>query len=281
MKSLFNRFTLASALLFSTFTTVAEPQAIYLQKGSKQITVFGTMHVAKPDFYPLPKPVTASLKSSDALAVEIDITDPKVMSETMQLMAVSMKNSNAKGLDKTRLNQLEALIDPTAAAAFASLPLPLAAMSITIIRAEQLGYTEPAVDSVLISRAKSQSKPVLSLEKPAEQIEPLINIPDSESLALFDSAIADKGIEEIQQTESLWKTGDIQIAQQLIKQGKTEAPQLFQSLVTDRNRTMAKRIAKLNQQYPRLFVAIGALHLYGNNNVIQRLQQQGYQRIKQ
>lgn len=47
-------------------------------------------------------------------------------------------------------------------------------------------------------------------------------------------------------------------------------------MIIQRNMQMAKKIAKFNQQYKHLMVAIGALHLHGNDSVIEQLKKYGY-----
>ncbi len=138
MKNFIKQLLLAFTALGSVFAAIAEPQAIHLKKGQQRLAVFATLHVAKPDFYPLPKAVTEALSHSDALAVEMDVTDPKVISETMQLM-VNSKQTKGMRLDAARLKQLQQVIGPMAAG-FADMPLAFVALTASIMRAEQLGY---------------------------------------------------------------------------------------------------------------------------------------------
>ncbi len=279
MKNFIKQLLLAFTALGSVFVAIAEPQAIHLKKGQQRLAVFATLHVAKPDFYPLPKAVTEALSHSDALAVEMDVTDPKVISETMQLM-VNSKQTKGMRLDAARLKQLQQVIGPMAAG-FADMPLAFVALTASIMRAEQLGYTATGVDITLINNAKSLKKTILSLETPAEQMGSFEDIPDAEAVVLFDNTFSEQGVDDIRKAESLWKTNDKAIAEQLIAQTQADTPQLYQRLVIERNRNMAQRIAEQNQRYPRLFVAIGALHLYGTDSVVDLLEKAGYQRLEQ
>lgn len=268
----------ASLAVCALCTASAAPEAIHLQKGNQKLAVFGTVHLGKPDFYPLPDAVNTALSSSDALAVEMDITDPQIMQDTMKLMTAGALNSGGLKLDNARLKKLEAVIGPMATA-FKDMPPAFAALMTAIMRAEQLGFTETGVDKTLLFDAKSQNKPIISLETPAEQLGAFDGIPDAEALNIFDTAVSDKGEEELHQAVRLWKTGDKKLANQLIEQAKKETPTLFKKLIIKRNQTMAKRIAEFNQKYPKLFVAVGTLHLYGSGSVVQLLEKAGYQRI--
>ena len=50
-------------------------------KGDDTVWLLGTIHVAKKNFYPLPKEILKAFSRSNHLLVEVDITDPQIVKE--------------------------------------------------------------------------------------------------------------------------------------------------------------------------------------------------------
>ena len=50
------------------------------------VTLVGSIHVGKPDFFPLADPYEKSFADAGALAVEVDVEDPEIMQKSAMLM---------------------------------------------------------------------------------------------------------------------------------------------------------------------------------------------------
>ncbi len=273
-------YVIGLILLFITHLGIAAPQLITLQKGDKTISVFGTIHITKNEFFPLPDNVTNALRKADALAVEIDMTDSKTQSEMMQYMLGKGMLSSIN-LDTALSADEKAIIKNTlgqAANGMMKMRSWILASAILVARAKQLGFIDKSVDMYLTELAKSQKKSVLALEKMSEQTDVFDRLSAKEELNFLRDALnTDKEFQQtLQQTAQVWQKNDENTAQTLLGEVKEKMPNLYQAIFTRRNITMTKRIEKFNQQYPHLMVAIGALHLYGDNNVIQQLKDNGY-----
>lgn len=263
--------------VFVLATVSAAPQAIHLKQGNRFITLFGTMHIAKPSFYPLPKAVLEALKKADALAVELDMTDEEIKNQTMQLMMASAMSKNTQPLTEKQKQQVKAVLGT--APALAGEPWFLA-IAISLHRAEKLGFTEVGIDETLINMAKMKGKPVISLETPSEQIDVFRSIPHSEAIQLFDNAVSDHFADELRMTEALWENCDHQITETLHKAMQTETPILYKMINSDRNQKIAERIIRQTEHTPNLFIAIGAMHVCGETSVTEHLIQHGFEKVE-
>lgn len=255
----------------------AAPPVIHLQKGDKHIALFGTIHLTKPDYFPLPAEVTNALAQSDILAVELDMTAP----ETLQTVMTSMATLSAKPgetvkdlLSEEAYQRFKTLAGENAER-LERFPPWLVAETLSLSRAEQLGFVDKSVDEALIHAAKSQKISVYALETVDEQLGVFDSVPIDEEKQILQTAIGDDFFEEMKRVQAIWENADAAAIDALLQKTQ-ETPYLYQRLLSERNKAMAKRIIALTQDNNRVFVAIGALHLYGKDSVVQLLLDAGY-----
>ncbi|MDD3876791.1 MAG: TraB/GumN family protein [Bacteroidales bacterium] len=130
------------------------------------------------------------------------------------------------------------------------------------------------VDQFLYNLAIEKGMKTISVEKVKEQIKAIEDTPAS----VLTEYIKNMGSgEEEQQMEELieaYRTQDLDKMSEISKRD-TSNKEMMTSLLTVRNITMAKRIDKMIRKRST-FVAIGALHLPGEDGVIALLREKGY-----
>lgn len=155
----------------------------------------------------------------------------------------------------------------------------LARPRLEVIRQSQ---GEPAFDFWLQQEAQRRGKPLRGLETYAEQIEVFDGLDEAEQTAMVADLVNDyEGI--VTQFNTMFRAylkGDL--AELLAVAGDysgventAAARRLEQRLIDDRNGLMTERMLPLLQA-GRAFVAVGALHLPGEDGILNRLRQQGY-----
>jgi uncharacterized protein YbaP (TraB family) len=78
------------------------------------------------------------------------------------------------------------------------------------------------------------------------------------------------------QLSDRWRAGSLdELADQLL-QDFAPFPGLYESLVANRNRAWAKRLATLARSDSELLVVVGALHLVGRDNLVELLEAEGF-----
>ncbi len=98
-----NSLSLLAFLL--SYTSSAEPLHWQLSKGDMTLMVVGSIHMGKPDMYPLPDAITTFLTSSDALITEIDLSDSTMPDLQINPPPILTKEA----LNDQQLKQLQAI----------------------------------------------------------------------------------------------------------------------------------------------------------------------------
>jgi uncharacterized protein YbaP (TraB family) len=134
-----------------------------------------------------------------------------------------------------------------------------------------------AVDLYFFSEAKKAGKKLLGLEKVEEQIAAIGSMPLDEQKKMILEAVEGKqgnGKKELKKMMKYYTKGDLENL--LIFSNDTEmGPEFERALIIDRNHRMADRMVPL-MEAQSTFVGVGALHLPGEEGVINLLRKKGY-----
>jgi uncharacterized protein YbaP (TraB family) len=150
----------------------------------------------------------------------------------------------------------------------------------------QMPQQDPAdvLDFMLQRLATEQGKALFSLETIDEQVAVFEKMPEKEQLALLRHVVETHNELETQREQlleayvqrdlgRLWQIGEAELAQ---RPELRPLKQLFdQRLLYDRNVRMAERMQPLLKT-GSAFIAVGALHLYGERGLLALLARDGY-----
>ena len=74
-----------------------------------------------------------------------------------------------------------------------------------------------------------------------------------------------------------WQSGDLAALETLMRTCNCmDDLGMKTAMLDDRNQRMAERISPLVAKHPKLFIAVGLLHMVGDNNLLQLLQKEGF-----
>ena len=246
--------------------------------------IFGTIHLADPDIVNLPAPVAAAFQAATSLSVEA-VLDPAAAQALGQAMALP-PDRNLQDLVPAEVFSKAAI----AAQPYGLQPVQLnrlkpwaLAMLITVTPEEivRRNSGQAALDVLLTNQAQAAGKPVSGLESMAEQIAVFDSLPPDEQASFLSAAAM-----EIPQKEKLmaamkgaYLRRDIEGVRNAAYAGATKteraaADKLERGLIDERNKRMAERMQ--SRFDGGTFVAIGALHLPGEDGVLALLERQGY-----
>ena len=255
-----------------------------VKSSTNSIYVLGSMHVARQDFYPLPKPVEDAYQKSDELVVEVDITDQSAMVESIPLLTYLPPDSLEKHLSPEVWKHLqeESAESKQDVATLESLKPAMIASVLVVDALEKHGYdSKVGIDLHFLSSAHAQRKPVVELETAAFQAGVLGGLTDEEGNAMLGDTLQDiRSGELVRSTDQLaaaWKAGDEQALGRLLREANKDpaSRKIYAKLFDERNPGMADKIAALASQPQHAFVVIGAGHLAGDNNVLDLLKAKG------
>ena len=93
-------FALVALIAFGTASAQNDRRGFLFEvrKGAQTSLLFGTIHVGRPEFYPLPASRQSRMAAFDALVLEADVTDSaRAISATQKF---AMYGAGEDGLDK-------------------------------------------------------------------------------------------------------------------------------------------------------------------------------------
>jgi uncharacterized protein YbaP (TraB family) len=250
--------------------------------GTKDSFAFGTIHLADRRVNGIPKPAADALAQSATLALELvpgAVVDARVFDLEL--------------LDDGRT--LESLIGPPAFAQVREQLAPQAIPEALIARLKpwavlvKLGRTpQPdagmSLDQRLLEAARARRMPLVPLELPDEQIAAFDTVPVGSQVALLKHALANRAALEagLEPTIEAWLSRDLmglaRIADQMGERFPGMGPhyrELTTHIIYNRTVLMHHRLA-MPLRSGGVFVAVGALHLYGNKGLLALLANDGY-----
>ncbi|MGR5284729.1 TraB/GumN family protein [Vibrio maritimus] len=270
-KSILTFSTLLISLL--SFGLSAEPLLFKAQKGSQILYLFGTVHVGSRSQQAINQPVEMAIKQSDALILEAElggnIDFPSLVEHPVRDV---LTNDELAQLNEIALeSQLN--IDM-----LKSLPSWQAALVLQqhVFTALDL-HAEFGVEHQLNTWAQRHALPVKGLESLQFQIDLLADQPQGGKQMLLQT------IQEWPYTENniqclikSWSSGDVANLETMLKID-SDNDDFYQRFLIDRNRKWVQSLLTSSEyQSGTFFIAVGALHLVGQESLVVLLKQQGY-----
>ncbi|MFZ6654940.1 TraB/GumN family protein [Undibacterium sp. TJN19] len=258
-----------------------------VKSASNTAYLFGSIHLAKASFYPLPETVENAYKKADTLVVEVDATDAKSAKEAFPLFTYAAPDKLENHISKKTWESLQAMVGP-AASQFQNLKPAIVATALSIGIFKQQGYDpSKGVDVHYIQRAKTDKKDVVELESTVFQAGVLGGLNDEDADAMLAQTLDGlKSGETLTQTAGMiaaWKSGDAEALAKILQDAAnkdTGSQKLMKLLLDDRNVGMTQKITGMLEGGKKLFIVVGAGHLSGANSIIELMEKQGLE-VKQ
>lgn len=254
---------------------IAKPFLYEAQKGEAKLYLLGTIHLGIDADKQLPPWVFAALDGAPAFAMEADITDPGMIALLIRKDGGRLSTE----LGPEDWNLLREAIGPSLAEGMDQMK-PFAALS--TLATKDLPMTPP-MDMTLHSRAKAAGKRLVYLETVADQlaaIEPFATAADIRALLrnrdqaktqsgkmLADYAAGDgEALAAMFSDQTMW-----------IAAGRDPARfgEFIEATMGKRNRSWVPKLIELAGS-GGAFVAVGAAHLVGPDNVLGLLTAEGF-----
>ena len=260
-----------------------------IRKGTHASLLFGTIHVGRPEFYPLPASRLSHISRIDALVLEADITDVARATAATQKFAVYGPGED--GLDKrlppdtlTRVEDALARNQLDARPMMRLKPWMLGSM-LALLEAARAGYVQgQAAETYLSGLARAANRPILEFEGVEQQFSLFESAPWATQVAFLDEAL--KALEsnaarrEINRIVLAWETGDRPALERLLSemQAQTSPGARFtvDTILLGRHPAMVRKIETLMADGRNYLFAVGSLHLVGPSGLVEMLRARGY-----
>lgn len=247
------------------------------RNGQRNSYIFGTIHVSDPRVVDLPGPVVNALDESDTFTMEAipEADDLLILRELMFFSG------------ETRLNHLLEADKYTRAAEILK-KYNLSGESITRLKpwAAYLTMNYPVndglpLDLVLLQMARERGMKITGLETLSEQLSALTGLGDEQQIRILVDTLCnyDQVLRGFEDMIALYLDRDVRglfaFSMKYSLQDDDIYDHLYRKLLIDRNYLMVDRLDE-DLQTGGVFVAIGALHLAGEEGVLALLDDRGY-----
>jgi uncharacterized protein YbaP (TraB family) len=283
------------ALICNPAYSVAADTRLPLWEVSSDATkvyLFGTIHVGKREFYPLPAVVEDAYKRASAIALEIDSTDVQALSSAIStgLYTPPDRLSNHVPPDlQAKLNKALGKIGLPEEQVQVMKPF-MVMLTLTSLEYARLGYDSAnGLDIHFADRAGKDGKKIIALESAASQFAMMNSLSEPVQRELLEITLQEMDSNDIpalvEAMVSAWKTSDLArleavLAAEERKLSKGAASEFHEKFLTRRNEAMTQKIEGLLRDRSIVFVAVGAAHLLGKDGIVAMLRQKGY-RVRQ
>lgn len=274
---------LAVFCLFPALLYAAQDEAIYwsIMDGDRQAGyLLGTIHSEDPRVLDFPESFLQQLESNQVFAMEL-VPDLPTLKKLNEYMHYPDGTSLESRVGKKRFVQVRKLLMShyrVPADWLETMKVWAVVMTLSVPPPE----TGLFMDFSLSLRASGSGLRVVGLETLEQQLAFLEDMPAGQQLQLLDQALEDYGrvVELHDQMVDGYLAGDLQVlkkeAEEQMDQLTLEAKNYFiEQGINARNRRMLNSLLPLLAE-SRVFVAVGALHLPGEEGLVSLLRENGY-----
>lgn len=248
------------------------------------VWLFGSIHVLTEEHYPLAEPVESAFDDSAYLVVETDTVnlDPQVQ---QQLMVSTGMLSGGKTLQDVLGDQYERAASLARENGYnleqmQALKPWLAALVIQVTEFQKLGYTaEHGVDTYFLEKANEGPQSIVELESFRYQLNLFEELDPEIQRAFLMQTLEeiDDAEQQIDRLMSAWESGELDSLEETLMADFDDYPELHDRIITDRNRDWVEQITDyLENGEQDYFVVVGALHMVGDEGVVELLRDAGY-----
>ncbi|MED5530374.1 MAG: TraB/GumN family protein [Pseudomonadota bacterium] len=252
---------------------------------SNTVYLGGTVHLLRPSDYPLPEEYEQAYQASSKIYLETDLSSMNELSVQTKMLE-QLTYQNARSL-KTVLNEeaYTALSDY-----MVEIGMPLMMMenfkpgmvisTLQVMEFQRNGFTPQGVDVYFNNRAIEDAKTLGQLESIQEQIGFLASMGEGNESEFILLSIRDleETTEIMNDMIAAWRTGNNdQLAAMFVTEMQNEAPDLYDTLLRQRNLNWFPQIEQMLSDSVTEFVLVGAAHLVGPDGLLWLLSREGYQ----
>lgn len=245
--------------------------------GNSHIFLLGSIHVAKPDMYPLDYRIEEAFRSSDIVAFEIDMS--KV--EPLSIMKFMTYTDGTKLRDRISSENYEKIRQKFAAMGltetmFETMRPWAAAITLQSNILHNAGYDQSlGIDQHFLTKATNEGKKVRELETAEYQMGLLSefdNVGDSFINYTLESSEGPEA--EIDRMIKAWKEGNKKELINILDSSRYEYPEfesMYEKIIDQRNNNMTNKVEEWLKEDKTIFIVVGAGHLIGEGGIINQL----------
>lgn len=259
-----------------------------IQTQSNKIYLLGSLHVLKPESYPLAPALESAFTNSQYIVFETDIAamqEPAMQAKMLALGMYPDEQNLMQNLTSDTRQQLEKKMSALGLPleAFSRFKPWFVALSLATLELQRLGYNpQYGIDVYFFDKAQNSGKEIGFLEPPEYQIDLLGNMAKKDQNDFLRQTLKD--LELIRELAGdmvkNWKTGNAEKLHELLHKSFKDYPDLNDRLLIQRNLKWVKKVEAAMRSNKNVLFVVGAGHLVGPDSVVDLLREAGY-KVKQ
>jgi hypothetical protein len=246
------------------------------------VYLLGSFHLLKADDYPLSADIESAFEDAERLVFEVpagELTDPANASKFMAAAGYADGNNLSGVLSSEVREKLEAMLSRSGLpiAAFEQFEPWFINLSLLMGAAQPMGFSSAhGLDQHFMLRAQESGKPSVGLETLDQQLQVLDGVPMKEqvaSLKEFVDSPADVAA-QLNDLHAAWRSGDVaRLDALVVEEMKDKTPESYRMMNVERNDAWLPQIRAMLDEpgTDDVLVVVGALHLLGEDGVVEKL----------
>lgn len=247
------------------------------------VYLLGSIHALPEEAYPLAAEINDAFASAQRVFFEVDMENTSGLGGRL-MVAGALPPDTRLGdvLGPETRGLLDAYLEASGLSfgAFEAMKPWMAALALTSIELMKSGFSVDAgLDLHLAQRARKAGKKIEAFETADYQVSLFSDMGEDESCAFLRYTLKDMEsvVAQLGDLTRAWKSGDVATLSALLTEAFSDEPELFERLVTVRNRAWLPQIEGLLKGDDTAMVVVGALHMVGPGGLIEMLRDRGYQ----
>ncbi|MFC4782379.1 TraB/GumN family protein [Eubacterium multiforme] len=259
-----------------------------VKKGDKTMYLVGTMHPINKDYEYFTKTIKDIVKNTDVLAVEINPSENELLKSNADGI-YSGGNSIEDELNEKQIKNLKSICKEVNCdyEKIKILKPHLIINNLQSVLYDKAGLTMETFDDMLIKNSLKKNKKIVELETITFQMNLLDKINGINALkGSLDLHKEGKFIENgkaiIEYSKELMKgysNGDTKVMEEAVKFQKQNKEE-YNLMIKDRNKNMVKKMEGFFNENGVYTIAVGALHFFGDDGIVNMMKDKGYEVTK-
>lgn len=261
-----------------------EPALWRIADADSEIWLFGTVHILPPDLDWRGPRLEAAFAAADELVTETDTSD----AAAAELAALAQRHGTLPPGE-----WLSAKLEPADRARLARVARDLgldldvlermrpwlAGLQLSYAYAASQGHSAAAgVETLLVAEARASGKQLSFLETAEQQVRVLSDLPERDAVRFLSLTLGqiEAGGATLSALDRAWARGDVDTLERLLAaEWRIAGPAIHEAVILERNRAWADAIEARLDGSGRIFIAVGAAHLVGEDSVVDLLRERG------
>jgi len=253
-------------------------------KNGNTMYLVGSVHLMKPDVYPLDDVFQTAFAEAEKVVFEIDeeIQDPVAAQQAVQKYA----SIEGGGLLKDRINasdyaEIKKLAKKNKVPMMIIDPFDpwFSSMNLAVMQYMNAGMSpEFGIDIHFMQRAQEAGKPILGLETMADQFGILDSVSYDLQVQMLKDVLTeeDQTIAMVDEIDENWREGDMQELEELLMTEFEDSPEFYNKLLKKRNENWIPQLVKMLDDTDDYLVVVGTAHMLGDDGILTLLEKEGY-----